>query len=48
MGENSVAKTNMPSTNKGFTFEVVLLDGEHVNIEMDVSFHLCFLIYKFI
>ena len=24
-------------TGKGFTFEVVLLDGEHINIELDVS-----------
>lgn len=37
MGDKSPQKQAKQRTGKGFTFEVVLLDGEHVNIELDVS-----------
>ena len=37
MGDKSPQKQPKQRTGKGFTFEVVLLDGEHVNIELDVS-----------
>ncbi|KAL8574014.1 hypothetical protein ACOMHN_029461 [Nucella lapillus] len=37
MGDKSPPKKQKPQTRsgKGFTYEVVLLDGEHVNIELD-------------
>lgn len=38
MGDKSPPKEQPKQrTGKGFTYEVVLLDGEHVNFELDVS-----------